>query len=381
MGGSTSAGGVGATGAGRRVRAASMAAALAALAVFSVGASRAFGAATAPSAYAAPAASAESIPYLLLESPGWRVQHANVERRRDGVEGSIEFVTGKPIPYESIKVTGSPKHPHESGMLPAAVRQRRVEVSWRHESLADVLRWQHAVPHPHGQGWIELPVLGTTAKVDTDAEFFVNQGGPGDLEMKAFWEEGGLLFELRAAVPSQAGFEERLGWLTKVDEATWLAAMPATVVIPADHAAAVAEMLRGIPTPKAFEPSRIPDEGLPTARYQVGAKVAATVACLWFRQWGEARRGGDPAAAAEAEKAMATSRHWRVLHEMTKEGAFPEVVWALAREMPSGVWEWDGKTHPLLPKAEALGCARLGIPVLPRKMKIQRERGAPAPPR
>lgn len=345
------------------------------------GATSAFGAATAPSAYAAPSQSADSIPYLLLEGPGWRVQHENAERRRKGIEGSIEFVTGKPIPYESIKITGSAKHPHESGMFPPSVRQRRVELSWRHESLADVLKWQQAVPHPHGQGWIELPVLGTTAQVDTRGEFYANQGGPGNRQMNAFWEEDGLLFELRAAVPDQAAFEERLGWLTKVDEATWLAAMPATVVVPAEHDSAVAEMLRGIPTPKTFKPSRVPDEGLPTARYQVGAKVTATVSCLWFRQWGEARRTGDSAAEAEAEKAMATSRHWRILHEMAKEGAFSEVIWELAREMPSGVWEWDGKTHPLLPKAEALGCARLGIPVLPKQMKIQRERGAPAPPR
>jgi hypothetical protein len=355
--------------------------ALVAFAIVVLGeATSASGAATAPSAYAAPSQPAEPIPYLLLEGPGWRVQHAGDERRRKGVEGSIEFVTGKPIPYETITISGPPKHPHESGMFPPAVRQRRVEISWRHETLADVLKWQHASPHPEGQAWIELPVLGTTAQVDTRAEFYANQGGPGDEEMKAFWEEDGLLFELRAAVPDQAAFEERLGWLTKVDEATWLAAMPATVVIPADHEAAVTEMLRGIPTPKTFASSRVPDEGLPTARYQVGAAVTATVSCLWFRQWGEARRTGDPAAEAEAEKAMATSRHWRILREMTKEGAFPETIWKLASEMPSGVWRWDGKTHPLLPKAEALGCARLGIPLLPKKMKVQRERGTPAPP-
>jgi hypothetical protein len=319
-------------------------------------------------------------PLLLLQGPGWRVQHAGVERRREGVEGSVEFVTGKAIPYESIKISGPNKRPRESGLFPAAVRQRRVEVRWHDESLAAAVARQRASIHPHGQKWVELPVLGTTAQVDTRAEFYANQGGPGNRQMTAFWEEDGFLVELRAAVPDQAGFEERLAWLTQVDEATWLAAMPKTVVAPADHDAAVTEMLRGIPVPKAFEPSRVPDEGLPTARYQVGAKVTATVSCLWFRQWGEARRTGDTAAEAEAEKAMATSRHWAILHEMATEGAYPETIWELAREMPSGVWEWDGKTHPLLPKAEALGCARLGIPLLPSKQKLQRERGPPPPP-
>jgi hypothetical protein len=139
-------------------------------------------------------------------------------------------------------------------------------------------------------------------------------------------------------------------------------------------------MLKGIPVPKTFAPARVPDEGLTTDRYQVGAQVTGTVSCLWFRQWGEALRTGDTSAKVEAEKAMATAEHWPILREMATEGAYPETVWELGREMPSGVWTWYGKSHPLLPKAEALGCARMGLPVLPSKMKIQRERGAPPPP-
>jgi hypothetical protein len=67
---------------------------------------------------------AESTPLLLLEGPGWRVQNVNEENRDEGVEGSMEFVTGKPIPYESIHIAGK----GEWGMFPPAVRQRRVEL-------------------------------------------------------------------------------------------------------------------------------------------------------------------------------------------------------------------------------------------------------------
>lgn len=324
---------------------------------------------------------AESSPLLLLEGPGWRVQNADEENRREGIEGSMEFVTGKSIPYESIRIAGNSKAERESGMFPPAVRQRRVELFWRHGSLAEAIATQRRSLHPHGQRWVKLPVLDTTAEVDTRAEFFVNQGGPGNRQMIAFWSEDGYVLELRAAVPDQAAFEERLGWLTKVDSQTWLDAMPAKVVKAADHEAAVREMLKGIPVPSGFTPSRVPDEGLTTDRYQVGAKVAATVSCLWFLQWAEARRTGDPAAELEAEKAMATSKHWRILREMAKEGAYPETIWELAAEMPSGVWKWAGHKHPLLPRAEGLGCARLGLPLLPRKQKLQRERGAPPPPR
>ncbi|MGN6587910.1 MAG: hypothetical protein ACTHKT_10655 [Solirubrobacterales bacterium] len=324
---------------------------------------------------------AEASPLLLLEGPGWRVQNAVEENRREGIDGSIEFVTGKPIPYESITITGSSKAERESGMFPPAVRRRRVELFWRHGSLAEAISTQRSGLHPHGQRWIKLPVLDTTAAVDTRAESFVNQGGPGNRQMVAFWSESGYVLELRAAVPDQAAFEERLGWLTKVDSQAWLDAMPAKVVKAADHEAAVREMLKGIPVPSTFRPSQIPDEGLTTDRYQVGAKVTATVSCLWFLQWAEARRTGDRQAELEAEKAMATSRHWRILREMAKDGAYPETIWELAAEMPSGVWEWAGRRHPLLPRAESLGCARLGLPLLSRKQKLQRERGAPLPPR
>jgi hypothetical protein len=318
---------------------------------------------------------AESTPLLLLEGPGWRVQNANEMSGRGGTEGTMEFVTGKPIPYESVRITGDEETGwRESGMFPATVRQRRVELRWFHGSLRDSIATDRSMPHPHGQRWLELPVLGTTASVDTRAEFYVNQGGPRNRQMTAFWSEEGYVLEMKAAVPDLAAFEEQLDWLTKVDSKTWLDAMPAKVVKAADHDGAVREMLKGIPVPSTFKPSRVPDEGLTTARYQVGAAVTGTVSCLWLRQWGEARRTGDRAKEIEAEKAMATSKHWPILHEMAKDGAYPETIWELAREMPSGHWVWNGHVHPLLPRAEGLGCARWGMPVLPWKQRRQNER-------
>jgi hypothetical protein len=324
---------------------------------------------------------AESSPLLLLEGPGWRVQNAHEERRREGIEGSMEFVTGPPVPYESLLITGRGEAQRVSGMLPVAVRQRRVELWWRHGSLAEAIAIQRRFPHPHGQRWVELPLLGTTAAVDTRAEFYANLGRPGDRRMVALWSEGGYVLQLTAAVPDLAAFEERLGWLTKVDTRTWLDAMPAKVVKAADHDAVVREVLAGIPVPSTFTPARVPDEGLTTDRYRVGGQVTSTVSCLWFLQWAEARRSGDAAAELEAEKAMATSRRWPILREMAKEGGYPGTIWQLAAEMPSGVWERLGHRYPLLPRAEGLGCARLGLPLLPRKQKLQRERGVPPPAR
>jgi hypothetical protein len=322
---------------------------------------------------------AESTPLLLLDRPGWRVE--SVYEAGEGAymphsswgAGWMEFVTGPTIPDESTTISADGS---VAGMAPKAVRQRKVELSWHRGKLA--------FPGPLVRHPIEVPVLDTAALVNTRAETAyigtktkkkrIELGGPDDHLMVAIWHEGGYTLELRAWVSRLSDFEERLDWLSRVDSRTWLDAMPAEVVKAADHDAAVREMLKGIPVPSGFRPSLIPDEGLTTNRYQVGASVTGTVSCLWFRQWGEARRSGDRAAEAEAEKAMATSKNWSILRKMAKDGAYPELIWELAAAMPSGYWQWNGRKWRLLPHAEGLGCARWGLPVLPRKQQRQRER-------
>jgi hypothetical protein len=189
--------------------------------------------------------------------------------------------------------------------------------------------------------------------------------------MTALWSEDNYVLEMRAAVPDLAAFEERLGWLTRVDSQTWLDAMPPNVVKAADHDAAVREMLWGIPLPNDFTPALVPDAGLTTNRGQVGSAVYNTVACLWFRQWGEARRTGDRAKRGEAERAMGTVKQWPIIQQVEAEGGYPETILKLAASMPSGVWQFGPHRYRLLPKAEGLGCARWGIPVLPWKQRRQ----------
>ena len=325
---------------------------------------------------------AESTPLLLLEGSGWRVQDLQQYKSREGTAGIMEFITGKPIPDESIRITVDKNgQVGEEGMLPAAVRQRKVELSWRVGELESPV----PVRHP-----IRLPVLSTIALVNTHAgrtfleteagKQVIEPGRPGDRQMAAIWAEDDYVLELRAAVPDLAALEERLSWLTKVDSQAWLEAMPATVVKAADHEVAVREMLKGIPLPDTFELSRIPNEGLTTNRSQVASMVVSTVSCLWFRQWGQARRTGDQAAKREAEKAMTTAPRWPTVRQMEKEGSSAELLLKLVKSMPSGVWQFGPHRWRLLPKAEGLGCARLGIPLLPRKMKRQSEHGVPLPP-
>jgi hypothetical protein len=327
---------------------------------------------------------AESTPLLLLEGPGWRVQEVTENRTREGTEGQMEFATGKPVPRGGVKVTGKEEGGvYEEGLQPAAERQRLVHLEWRdlgQQSLAEATEYQRERIHPHGRRFVRLPVRDTTAFVDTRDEILVDQGGPGDREMTAIWSEDGNLLTMRAAVPNLAAMRERLEWVTKVDSQTWLEAMPAKVVKAADIEGTEREMLRGIPLPKSFVFARIPNEGLTTSHDQVVDKVVDTVSCLWFRQWGEARRTGDQAAELEAVRVMQTYKSWPIVRQAEGEGGFFEDLFKLTRSMPSGIWQFGPHRWKVLPKAEGLGCARLGIPVLPQKMKIQRERGAPPPP-
>jgi hypothetical protein len=328
---------------------------------------------------------AESTPLLLLEGPGWRVQEVDEYKTREGNEGQMEFVTGKPVPWGVLKIHGNINEgQHVEGLQPASERQRTVHLEWRElsqESLEQAIGWERKRVHPHGRHFVRLPVSETTALVDTHAEVFVNQGGSGDHEMVALWSEGGDVLRMVAAVPNLAAMKERLGWVTKVDSQTWLEAMPAKVVKAAELEGTMRAMLRGVPLPRTFTPSRIPNEGLTTSRNQVAGKVAVTVSCLWFRQWGEAVRTGDAAAQAEAERAMATSHHWPLLNPSTGEApGITSSIWRVADEMPQGYWDFRGHHRDLLAHAEGMGCARLGLPLLPEKMQRQRERGVPPPP-
>jgi hypothetical protein len=328
---------------------------------------------------------AESTPLLLLEGPDWRVQNVTEQETRGGTSGQMEFVTGKPVPYATLFSKGNVEEGQRvEGLQPASVRQRLVRLEWRDrsaESPGEAIAYLRGGPHPHGRHFVRLPVNETSAFVDTRAEIFENQGGPGDREMVALWSEGGNVLRMVAAVPSLAAMKERLEWVTKVDSQDWLEAMPAKVVKAAEFDRATQAMLRGVPLPKTFSPSRIPDEGLTTTRSQIAGKVATTVACLWFRQWGDAVRTGDSAARAEAERAMATSRHWPLLNPSAGEDpGIASSIYQYAAEMPQGYWDFRGHHRDLLAHAEGMGCARLGLPLLPEKMERQREHGVPPPP-
>ncbi len=325
---------------------------------------------------------AESTPLLLLEGPGWQVEDVSEGRTREGTYGLMYFVHGKPFKLPTELETGN----IETGqyihhLAPAVQRQRKVEIAWRTESLATAEEEMRGGLHPHGLHLVHRPVLETSALVDTRAEIFVNEGKRGDREMAAIWSEGGNVITLRAAVPNLAAMEERLAWVTKVDSQTWLEAMPAKVIAAAEVEGTYRAMLKGIPLPKTFAFARIPNEGLTTTTEQAAGRVTGTVACLWLRQWGQARREGDEASELEATQALAGAKNWPIFREQGSNAPYQDKeIQEVAAAMKRGYWLYRGHPQNLLKHAESLGCAREGLPLLPEKMQRQREDGVPPPP-
>jgi hypothetical protein len=288
---------------------------------------------------------AETSPLLLMGDPGWQVSYAD---ERSPSEGELDFQHGPaPIPVEHVVQSASTGE--MTGMLPARVRQRRAELNWQRGPLQSWVRDRAA----SAEVTTTAPVLGTTAQV-----FQYEGGSAGDRDITALWSEDGGVLEFRSAVPDMATFKRRLASLRHVDAETWLDAMPASLIQAADHGSAVAAMLKGIPLPPGFDPEQIPDAGLNTDRYQLGAAVSGAVAFTLFMDWAVARRNDDQAGVAAAIAALASASQWPVLREMSSQGAYGEVLEEFAAAMPSG--EWAGR--PLIGDVNSgLGCAEKGV--------------------
>jgi hypothetical protein len=314
---------------------------------------------------------AESSPLLLVEAPKWGISDVDPLK---GEGGFIAFGEKSPDPHpdEPLETRAETKR-HETPPAVIARQQRYMELSW-HEGSRPKMRLRGGKlsvsvysEYLHKVVWAEMPgqhsfktkipALGVTAYVDPRIERGWRQGIAGDRWMLAVWKEGGRLIELRAHVPDLATFRERLGWLRRVSVDEWLDAMPARVVKSVDYAATVNSMMKGIPLPPGFDPTRLKREGITADRYQVGAAVGGAAACGWFQTWDQAIRRGDSATAEEAEAVLLKSESWPIFREMAKEGAYPATVIEYAVKMKSR--KWYG--HALLPAVEeGLGCGTRG---------------------
>ena len=133
--------------------------------------------------------------------------------------------------------------------------------------------------------------------------------------------------------------------------------MPPSVVKAADSGEVVRSMLKGIPLPPGFDAARIRGARLVHDRYQLGAAVTGTIACMWIADWNRARAAGDEAMVRHAIAAMATAPRWPILREMAHEGGWSQVLFSYAQGLRSGTIKLDRRV-PIMASGvdSALGC-------------------------
>jgi hypothetical protein len=274
---------------------------------------------------------ANASPLALLRLPGWHVVYADEQA---GGFGEMHFVRG---PADS---EGDPRG--ASVRTQASLAGRVASLTWSPVSPA-------SREYLDGGHQAAATGLGVTAR-----RFTYEGGSRKAFDISAEFIVRGRILSFRATVTSMAMFRAELRALTAVDTVTWLRAMPPSVVKAADSGETVRVMLKGIPLPPGFDAARIRGVNLVHDRYQLGAAVTGTVACMWIADWSRARAAGDTATVRHAIAAMATAPRWPVLHQMARTGAWPQVLIGYAKAMPQGTWAG----RPLAGDVDSgLGCA------------------------
>lgn len=282
-------------------------------------------------AFAAPLVRfARATPLALLRLPGWRVSYADEE---PGGSGELDFVRGP------AGADGLPRG--ATGLSERPLVGRYATLTWSRPNAA--ARRYALAGHEH---------LATGLGVTVHR--LVREGiGHGWLDVSAYMLDAGRELSFRATVTSMAMFARDLRALDAVGVSTWLRAMPPSVIKSADSGEVVRQMLKGIPLPPGFDAVRIRGAHLVHDRYQLGAAVTGTVACMWFADWNRARHAGDTAVVKRAVAAMATSPRWPILRQMAHQGGWTQVLTGYARSMRTG--DWHGR--PLIPELnDGLGC-------------------------
>jgi hypothetical protein len=295
---------------------------------------------------------ANHTPLVLLRLPGWRVVYVY---QQPGGYGEMHFVRGR------ADENGNPTSTSAQPVVGRFPTPRRIsQVKNTSVGRFAQLTWYHATPKM--KKWVAGGRERAETGLGVEARRFVREdSGPGWIDMTATFIYRGRELSFRATTANMAKFRQELRALSAVDTTTWLRAMPASVIKSADSTRVVHEMLKGIPLPPGFDAAHIRGADLTQNRYDLGAAVTGTVACMWIADWNHARHAGNSAMVHRAIAAMATSPHWPVLHQMAHQGAWPQVLIEYAHDMRRGTVV-AGRVLPLTVDANSgLGCSRLGV--------------------
>lgn len=278
---------------------------------------------TATTGAAHPTRHAGTSPLVLFTQPGWHAWYADEE---SPLMGELDFARdGAPIRNGAPAGGQVELHWYPAAEAPGYIKDRADGASIRTTAR----------------------VLGATAHV-------IQYKGGGPRQFSAIWTLGARMLEFRASASDLAAFKALMTRLRLVDNATWLRALPRSVVPSTRRSAVIHTMLRGIPLPPGFSVNQIPGRTLNSDHYQLGAAVTGVVACEWFARWDRAKIAGNQAEVNRAVSAMTTAEHWPILREMSSQGGWTQVLDGYAKAMPSG--RYFGR--PILGDVDSgLGCS------------------------
>ncbi len=260
---------------------------------------------------------AEANPRLLMTTPGWSVTRAD-EFTAD--EGEMAFSNGS----DEVELFWRPTDQYQSYL-----RDRETD----------------------SNDQTEIAFLGRPATMFTYTDTAPGKGPSFDTIVSP---EGKTFVEIRGdELGSEDAYRQLLDSFEHTDVNTWLSALPPSVVKPSNRAATVDEMLKGIPLPPGFDAAALKRGDTVSDRYQLGARVAGSVACDWLDRWTEGLAKGDRAEVQQAKDALATSHDWPILQEMDKQGDYAQEIWDFAKDRLGSSGFGRNTTHNYNP---SLGC-------------------------
>jgi hypothetical protein len=157
---------------------------------------------------------------------------------------------------------------------------------------------------------------------------------------------GDYFLMVDAYTTDRAAFDDVIGSLTRVDEATWERAVDRGIVTEAEGEAFLAEAKRDVPMPGPVDVT-IDDLDLPQSPYHARAAFVGPVLCGWAERY----VAGD----AQALETLRDSRDWPVLQAMRPEGDYAQVVAQEIEQLASGTTD-KGNPYTLELFGQAVGC-------------------------
>jgi len=148
--------------------------------------------------------------------------------------------------------------------------------------------------------------------------------------------------------------------LRTADVAEFDAALPASVVTPAQRSTVVDEMLKDVPIPPGFDIEPVAAEAVYTDRVALATAVAVHVSCGWLDEWFIVWETEDATELDTILDALESSHDWPMLADITPEqSGFPEQLGQIVDSLRTGGSVMTGAGPAPITRdtaAQSLGC-------------------------